>query len=207
MTPLSRSGPWYVFDYGMVISTAPQPADWAALEHETGLQLAPATSSYWTRREDFDAGVLEPAEYWARVLGGRALDDEQIHVLEELDAAQWSHLNPDTVEVLESLADEGARLALLSNMPAGMAERFLRESSWAGYFAKTFFSGQLGLLKPDRRIFAHVLNDLRTAPAEVIFVDDNLRNIEAARGAGVHTVHFGPGTDLMQALKHFSGAN
>ncbi|WP_307859299.1 HAD family hydrolase [Arthrobacter sunyaminii] len=208
MTPLSRSGTWYLFDYGMVISTEPEPGDWAALERETGLQqLAPASSSYWAYREEYDAGTHTPAQYWARVLG-TAVSAEQLRVLEDLDAAQWSHLNADTMAVLETLSGEGAQLALLSNMPAGMSARYLREAAWPAHFAHTFFSGPLGMIKPDRRIFAHVLDKLGAAPADVVFIDDNVRNIEAARALGLHTVHFNPGTDLRQELARFrEGSN
>ncbi|MCC3264990.1 HAD family hydrolase [Arthrobacter gengyunqii] len=199
MTPLSRSGTWYLFDYGMVLSTQPEPADWAALERETGMQLAAASSPYWRHREDYDAGTHTPAEYWTRVLG-TPVSAEQLQVLEDLDAKQWSHLNPDTMAVLETLSGEGAQLALLSNMPARMSARYLQESPWAAYFARTYFSGQLGMIKPDRRIFVHVLDELGAAPEDVVFIDDNVRNIEASRALGLQTVHFGPRTDLRREL-------
>ncbi|KAD3632848.1 HAD-IA family hydrolase [Arthrobacter yangruifuii] len=197
--PLSSPGMWYLFDYGMVISTAPEPADWDALQAQAGRDLAHADSRYWTHREAFDAGTLTPADYWAAVLG-RTVEEERLAVLEDLDAAQWSRLNPATVGVLQSLADEGARLALLSNMPEGMSERYLRESSWAQYFEKTYFSGPLRMTKPDRRIFEHVLRDLPAAPGDVVFIDDNTRNISAAQALGFRTVLFGAGTDLRREL-------
>lgn len=199
MAQLSRSGMWYLFDYGMVISTAPEPEDWIALEQETGLDLQPAGSPYWFRREDFDAGHFTPAAYWSGVLG-HAVEDSRVRVLEELDAAQWAHLNPATLAVLDTLRNEAAQLALLSNMPADMSRRYLRGSGWAHYFAKTYFSGQLGLTKPDPRIFRHVLADLPAAPGDVVFIDDNEQNIAAARALGLQTVHHGPGTDLRQEL-------
>ncbi|MCC9146327.1 MULTISPECIES: hypothetical protein [unclassified Arthrobacter] len=128
MTPLSRSGDWYLFDYGMVVSTAPSPEDWRLLEQATGLpDLAAGTSRYWEQREEFDAGRLTPAQYWGGVLG-RAVQQETVDTLEALDAAQWSHLNPRTMEVLQTLHGEGAALALLSNMPDGMSRRYSVES-------------------------------------------------------------------------------
>ncbi len=203
MAPLSRSGTWYLFDYGMVLSTEPEPADWAALERETGMQqLAAASSPYWAHREDYDAGIHSPADYWTQVLG-TSVSPERLRVLQDLDVQQWSHLNPATLSVLETLSGEGAQLALLSNMPAGMAARYLQESQWPAYFARTYFSGQLGMIKPHRRIFDHVLRELGAAGADVVFIDDNVRNIEAARALGLHTVHHVPGTDLRKELADF----
>ncbi|BCW65983.1 haloacid dehalogenase [Arthrobacter sp. NicSoilB4] len=199
MTDISRDPMWYLFDYGMVVSTAPQPHDWRALEHETGLDLQPKTSSYWTNRESFDAGSVSPDEYWTGVLG-RAVAPEQVSQLEALDAAQWSHLNADTVSVLETLQEASANLALLSNMPAPMSHRYLAGSHWTGFFSKMYFSGQMGLVKPDVRIFEHVVADLNSPPEDIVFIDDNTLNIETAEKLGFQTVLHTQETDLREEL-------
>ena len=200
MASLSRAGCWYLFDYGMVISTAPEPADWDTMEQAAGRELRNPSSPYWRHRDAFDAGLLSPYVYWARVLGVPELEDGHVDTMEALDAAQWSHLNPSTMEILGTLQGEGAQLALLSNMPEQMSVRYLNGSAWSGYFAKTYFSGRLRLAKPDPRIFAHVLADLPAAPRDVVFIDDNKANIAAAQAMGVRTVLFGPGTDLGREL-------
>ncbi len=76
---------WYLFDYGMVISTAPEAADWDRLRRAAGVDLEPAASPYWTNRLAFDAGELEPVEYWS-LAAGRPLGDDLVEELEELDA-------------------------------------------------------------------------------------------------------------------------
>ncbi|WAP50950.1 HAD family phosphatase [Arthrobacter sp. ATA002] len=187
MSRLSRPGLWYLFDYGMVISTEPEPADWEALHRATGLDLEPAGSPYWARRADFDAGTADPEQYWAGVLG-RAPGTEELRKLETLDAAQWSHLNPDTLAVLDALHEEGACLALLSNMPAAMSRRYTAGASWPRYFSRLYFSGQLRMMKPDPRIFDHVAADLKARPRDIVFIDDNALNIAAAGKQGFQTV-------------------
>ena len=200
MTRISGAAHWYLFDYGMVLSTAPAPEDWRRLEEATGLRgLAAGTSPYWERRDDFDAGRLTPAQYWGSVLGRDARPDE-VEALEELDAAQWSHLNPRTMEVLGELHTEGANLALLSNMPKGMARRYSTGSVWAQYFSKLYFSGQLGLVKPDPRIFELVAAGLGAAPEGIVFIDDNPQNISTAQSLGFRTVLHTGGTDLRAEL-------
>ena len=187
MSRLSRPGLWYLFDYGMVISTEPEHADWQALHRATGLDLQPAGSSYWARRGDFDAGTTDHGQYWTGVLG-RAPNPDQLRKLEALDAAQWSHLNPDTLAVLDTLRDEGASLALLSNMPTEMSRRYTAEAAWPRYFSRLYFSGQLRMMKPDPRIFEHVATDLKARPADIVFIDDNAVNIAAAKEQGFQTV-------------------
>lgn len=204
MTAISRSHLWYLFDYGMVVSTAPKPSDWQTLENTTGLDLKPKTSPYWGAREAFDSGALRPEEYWASVLS-RPVTSADIQLLEAHDLAQWSHLNPRTIAVLETLQSENANVALLSNMPVDMARRHLAESSWTNYFSKLYFSGMLGMAKPDPQIFHHVVADLGTRPHDVVFIDDNATNVATARSLGFRTILHTSATDLREELPAVSG--
>ncbi len=51
-------------------------------------------------------------------------------------------------------------------------------------------SAEVGIAKPDARIFALAAARLGVAPGEVLFVDDFLHNVEGARAAGFQAVHF-----------------
>lgn len=204
MTAISRSHLWYLFDYGMVVSTAPKPSDWQTMEHMTGLDLGPKSSPYWASREAFDSGELSSDEYWATVLG-RPVTSADIQWLEAHDLAQWSHLNSRTLAVLETLQSESANVALLSNMPIQMAQRHLTESPWIKYFSNLYFSGMLGLAKPDPQIFDHVVADLGVRPQDVVFIDDNATNVAAARSLGFRTLLHTSATDLQEELPTVSG--
>lgn len=50
-------------------------------------------------------------------------------------------------------------------------------------------SGHEGIVKPDPRIFALLCRRAGFAPAEAVFVDDSLRNVEAARAFGMAGIH------------------
>ncbi|WP_026552408.1 HAD family phosphatase [Arthrobacter sp. H20] len=189
---------WYLFDYGMVISNAPILEDWQNLEEATGVHLMAQGSPYWQHRLDFDAGRHTSVEYWSLVTG-RHVTDNQTDLLDTLDANQWSHFNLDTLDLLEELSGRGARLALLSNMPAPMVTRF-EEASWTSYFQKMYFSSALKLVKPQREIFEFVLRDLGAEPLEVIFVDDAPVNVDAARELGIDARLHQPGIDLQREL-------
>jgi 2-haloacid dehalogenase len=51
-------------------------------------------------------------------------------------------------------------------------------------------SAEVGVMKPDAHIYNVVLERLGIAPAEAIFVDDFIQNVEAARRLGMQAVHF-----------------
>ena len=60
-------------------------------------------------------------------------------------------------------------------------------------------SGEEGLIKPDPAIYQVTLERVgRTDPADVFFIDDSLKNIEAARAFGFTAHHF-TGAEALEA--------
>jgi len=76
-------------------------------------------------------------------------------------------------------------IGCLSNTNALHAERHASEEAVYDLFDHRFLSHEIGLVKPDRDIFDHVLAELACAPARVLFLDDNQINVEGARAAGL----------------------
>jgi HAD superfamily hydrolase (TIGR01549 family) len=57
-------------------------------------------------------------------------------------------------------------------------------------FFKIFNSAEIGICKPDLKIFRHVVASFGCNMSEVLFVDDSLSHIEAARELGMITHHY-----------------
>ena len=68
------------------------------------------------------------------------------------------------------------------------------------YFDKLYLSYQIGITKPDPRIFRHMMDDAPLLPGETLFVDDGQRNIDCARSLGFHTYLPGNGEDWRERL-------
>lgn len=58
------------------------------------------------------------------------------------------------------------------------------------YFKRKIVSGDVKCRKPDRRIYALTLEAAQKAPEECLFIDDSIRNIEAAGEMGIETLLF-----------------
>jgi putative hydrolase of the HAD superfamily len=54
-------------------------------------------------------------------------------------------------------------------------------------FIKTYYSHQINLRKPYKKIYDFVLNDANLNPHETLFIDDSKINIPAANELGIHT--------------------
>jgi epoxide hydrolase-like predicted phosphatase len=66
----------------------------------------------------------------------------------------------------------------------------MEEWEIADAFDHLTISAEIGIAKPDPRIYAHSLEALQVLPHQAIFVDDFKENIAAARQFGLHPVHF-----------------
>ena len=95
-----------------------------------------------------------------------------------------------SVEILGELRNKGHRLHALTNWSAETFPIARRRFEFLKWFENIVVSGEVGLAKPDPRIFALTIERCRLDPARTVFIDDSLRNVEAGRSAGMHALHF-----------------
>ena len=99
----------------------------------------------------------------------------------------------ESMKYLERLKNR-FNLYLLSNTNALHHEQFdrilfnqLGVKSLDSYFTKVYYSHQIGMRKPDRKIYEFVLNDAGIKAAETLFIDDLPENIAVASSLGFQT--------------------
>ena len=104
-------------------------------------------------------------------------------------------LPKERLEILRKLG-ETKRIVLLSNTneihirkfnQALKLEHGLNDLSY--YFQKLYYSYEVGMRKPEARIFQHVLDEQGFNPAETLFIDDSPQHIEGARKVGLNAYH------------------
>jgi putative hydrolase of the HAD superfamily len=91
-------------------------------------------------------------------------------------------------ELLQSLNPD-YRLAVLSNTNELHWPRIIDEFKIPLYFEHIFASHLLNKAKPESSIFQHVINELKVEPGSILFLDDNLKNIEASEKLGIQGLH------------------
>lgn len=118
----------------------------------------------------------------------------------------WNNLIVDLPERHLTLLQElkqHYRLFLLSNSDIVNAKHF---TEWinqrAGYnwmeevFEHAYFSYSTGMRKPDPAIFQHILQQHGLLAAETLFIDDNLKHVNAAQTVGIQAIHLKEGSDI-----------
>lgn len=111
--------------------------------------------------------------------------------MEEFGKAFWGGDRMDAmlVDFIRGLRGSYAT-ALLSNAWDDLRHLLVNRWMISDAFDDIFISAEMGLAKPDPKIYQAVESELNKEPSELIFVDDFIENIEAARERGWNAVHF-----------------
>lgn len=95
-----------------------------------------------------------------------------------------------TVNILWELKTAGYPLYGLSNWSAEKFAMVQSKYRFFEWFDSIILSGEVKLLKPDRRIFELLLNKIDRPASECLFIDDSIHNITAAKELGFSTILF-----------------
>ena len=182
-----------VFDYGGVLTTPVR-----------------AATGRWLADEGIDAGVYRQVmRDW---MGSGAVDGSPVHRLEtgeladaEFERALADRLSADTgvpvaadgllLRMLGGLRPDPVMLALLDQLRAAGVRVGLLSNSWGthpypehvlAHLDPVVISGQVGLRKPDPRIYRLTLDQLGASPDRVAYVDDLAMNVAAAAELGMY---------------------
>jgi len=181
-----------LFDYGQVLSGPPNPTAWAMLREVSGLDEERLHEAYWKFRHDYDRGALTARTYWEAVAthAGVTFDAVQMAELLAVDIDVWSQLNPPMVEWAQRLQRAGVRTGILSNIGDAIGEGVVARMPWLDGFDYCGWSHAMRTAKPDPAIYLLAAEALKTAPCNILFIDDRAENIAAAAKLGMQTVHY-----------------
>ena len=107
---------------------------------------------------------------------------------------------PGTVEILAELRSRGTPLYALSNWSAETFPIALDRFECLQWLQGVLLSGEVKLLKPDRRIFEIFLQRFEINPAHAIYIDDSAANVRMAVELGLHGSLFTDSSSLRREL-------
>lgn len=180
-----------LFDLGGVLTD--MWASLAAYEAEHG--LPPRTLS----------GALYGTEQWRRFETGEVDRDEWLQGAASVLAQHWGDrteellngwastplgLHAPNIELARALRVAGVRIGILSNagpgLEASLAGRLGIEVQWDTVVS----SGDVGVSKPDPRIYELTADRVGVPASACFFIDDLTENVDGARAAGMQSHHF-----------------
>jgi len=142
-------------------------------------------------------------ERYTRVLG---LDDDQARqMMAEMWDAYCGKLDRQMRDFAAGLRPTYAT-AILSNSADGARREEQRRFGFEELVDLIVYSHEVGLAKPDPAIFNLTQELLGVEPQEIVFLDDHLGHVEAARGCGWHAVRHRDATRSMQDFNEIIGS-
>ena len=193
---------WFVFDLGNVLIRLAYErvlgnlCAMADADRDRMLLLLEAAGGY----RDLERGIVTFEEFHA-TLGSLAGYRGDVHELRRV----WSDFFDGPVEGIEALLDRVRsryQVAYLSN------SNTVHEEVIAERFRSLFrdgepilYSHRLKIAKPDHEIFIRLLQRLGSTPADVLYTDDLLENVRAARETGIRSFLFESAPQLERQLE------
>lgn len=147
-----------------------------------------------------DSGLISHAEFYKQIseLTGRAPREV------EKVTNSTMHKNMQLLDYITELKNN-YKIGLLSNVSSDWLETFLTPQEHA-LFDSMVLSFEVGVIKPDPRIYQIAAEKLGVEPSEVVFIDDGEGNCEGAESVGMKSILYHDfrqlKADLEQLLHH-----
>ncbi len=177
----------------------------------------------WTQRSQWEDRLGLPrmqltrmvfeSETSRRATLGQATDDDVWYSLAaalSLDPTTTQQLRRDffaddriDATLMEFIRRLRARVqvGMITNAWPGVRHALETTFAIAGTFDPLIVSAEVGMAKPDPRIYQLALERLGVEPAEAVFVDDFEDNVAGARWVGMQAVHFTTAAQAMSAVR------
>lgn len=190
-----------IFDIGNVLADF----DWEkhfrsfgfAEEIYERLGKATVKSPMWN---EFDRGVMSEEEIVQGFVENDPGIEEEIRMAVRDIGAMVFH-NDYAIPWIQELKGKGYRCLYLSNF----SERGHRECTEAldflPYMDGGILSYQEKIIKPMPEIYQLLIDRYHLTPQECVFMDDTVRNLEAAEKFGIHTIHFKNKAQAVEELR------
>lgn len=176
-----------IFDIGNVLFRIDYPAVIAKWSELTGLseQHIAESFKYADEHKAFERGQISEADFAAFV--GRSIGYElTLDQFKEGWNALLKEIWPGLPELMSQLA-EHYQIVCLSNTNKTHVDAFKRDYTEVLIrLQKTFFSHEIGAIKPQKEAFDVVLDYLNVKAEEAIFFDDLKENVAGAEALGIN---------------------
>lgn len=195
--PVARPVEAVIFDFGGVISV-PVFHDLDPVDDDFGVPRGSLHRLLFGDVNDpnpdfhrLETGQLTLAEYFAGLerrapaIIGRELDADaflQFSTTRGLQV-QWP-----MVHRIRDLRADGMKLALLTNNAKEFSDSWRASFPVLELFPVVVDSSEVGLRKPDPRIYELTCELVEVEPPAAVFLDDNVENVESARAVGIESI-------------------
>lgn len=194
-----------LFDFGGVLAEEGFRNGLTALAMEQGLDVSSMHKQGMMAVYDsgFVLGSGTEADFWnlLRRRTGLLGDDQPLR--EKM--LTGFIIRPWMLDLVKQLRNAGYITGILSDQTHWLD---ILDNKYHFYnaFDKIYNSYYMGKGKQDMSLFSDVVSDLDTQPGAVLFVDDDLGNVERAQAAGLKVIHYVDQEQFMVQIQSYTGS-
>ena len=144
---------------------------------------------------DVSLGTISPDEFWNQAGVTAGLEDEFL---------SRHALNSGVIELLEWSKDNAIPVWCLSNDVGRWSQKLRSRLNIETYLQGSIISGDVGLRKPDRKIYEMLIEASGFPVEQLLFVDDREANVLAARELGIESMLHDPRAGFTEARRWLS---
>jgi len=192
-----------IFDFGGVLG--PNANEWNTKYKEilklTGLTAMEMNEIWPIHWADIKTGKKDLKIFWHEVIK-RARRKVNLEDIEKVYEENIS-VDLNVIGLATELKKKGFNIVVLANESKKAMDIKIKKFGLSKLFSRIYCSAHLGMAKPDKKIFKHVLKELKQSPEETVFIDDKERNIEVAQQLKMNAILFRNIKQLKKELKSF----
>lgn len=153
---------------------------------------------------DMEEGKITSDEFRAEILKD-CREGSSPEMIDECIAAFLTGMEDYKVDLLSEMSLKYDLYILSNNNPIAMTRSHkLWEEKGLDFktvFKEEFISCEMHLMKPGQEIYREAIRRTGVKPEEILFIDDSLTNVEAAKKAGMKADLYIPGQDLRELIE------
>lgn len=154
-------------------------SDWNE-EQDAGRSIVEATQELIKEFPDWEQAIRDFYGRWTEMLKGPIVE---------------------IVDIFRQLKDSGKyKFYALTNWQADLFHIPLVRYDFLHWFDGRVVSGEEKTRKPFPEFYQRLLDRYNVDPSNALFIDDNIRNIKAAEGMGINSIHFISSKKLKEEL-------
>ncbi len=189
-----------IFDVGGVLHTNESYYINQHIEKRLGVKLTKFKNQYKKLIDTLEEGIINEIHFGKKLI--RFTKSKLKASKKSLFTQEYIKRykkNYNVLKIVNKLRQKNYKLAILSNSIESLVRVNYKMGIYKDFKIKVF-SHQVGIIKPDPKIYKLTLKKLQLEPKETVFIDDKIENVIAAKKLGMNSLLFKNALKLQKDL-------
>ncbi|MGB9669377.1 MAG: HAD family hydrolase [Anaerolineales bacterium] len=194
-----------IFDFGGVLLRTEDHEPRKALAKKFAINQSELEYLVFSSSSSYQAmvGEISAFRHWQVVAKALNLNDEAVIDFRN-QFFSGDRLDLNLVTYLQRMRKD-YKIGLLSNAWDDLRSLLKEEFAILELFDAVIISAEVGLIKPDARIYQLAADKLSISTNQAIFIDDVAENVEAARNSGMFAIQFRSLSQIIPEINQIIG--